>query len=182
MFIGDVLINKIYLLAAYNKYPTNLIGAMSDTNDTVAFYGSTEPDTDHTFGDYYLRALPDFALYDLISSRQFIFNLFSFSMAPASDQSYSNGYDILELDQEKLGFTNGSLYQDYHYYQQTNDATYDITLRRLPGMGKPVFFIKILESTQEDPGRLQEYNFRSQPHPSYPDFIQNLTINGEEMI
>jgi len=113
VLLADVLINKIYMMSKFNEYPNTLNGAKKDHESAIVIYGSKEPTLDTEFGNYFLRALPDFALYDLMSEREYMFNLYSFSMAPPSNDMTSNGFDVLGVGEDKLGFTNQTYYQDY---------------------------------------------------------------------
>ena len=74
--------------------------------------------------------------------------MYAFSMAPVSkeDNAVPLGYDTLELGQEMVGFVNATYYQDYRYFLMNIAASYTITLTRLPGRGKPIFFVKPIDS------------------------------------
>lgn len=67
-------------------------------------YGS-DPDY-HITGDYYIRLRPDFALYDLMAEREYIFNMFAFSQPPANGALTRNGFQTLELGVDQIGFSN----------------------------------------------------------------------------
>lgn len=59
-----------------------------------------------TGGRYFIRLRPDFALYDMISQREYIYNINMFSMQPTSKDDDVRGYEILLLDREYAGFAN----------------------------------------------------------------------------
>lgn len=84
----------------------------------------------------------------MLSERQYIFDFFTFSMAPASFDSskVANGYDTLELGVPIAGYTKPKQYQDYRYFMMDLESIYDITVKRIPGRGKPVFYSKAIDS------------------------------------
>jgi len=43
----------------------------------------------------------------------------------------------MDLSRDYFGFANasGKIYQDYRYFQINSNAVYNITMRRMPGMG-----------------------------------------------
>jgi len=43
----------------------------------------------------------------------------------------------MDLSRDYYGFANnsGKIYQDYRYFQINTNAVYNITMRRMPGMG-----------------------------------------------
>lgn len=45
-----------------------------------------------------------------------------------------------------VGFVNATYYQDYRYFMMDIAATYKITLKRLPGRGKPIFYVAPIDS------------------------------------
>lgn len=126
-----------------------------DVEDVISYYGD---DADyHGQGTYYIRLRPDFALYDLISKREYIFKMYAFSMTPAADDADSKKpvhYETLELGTDYLGFGNNSRYQDYRYFQvDIATAEYEIGLTRIPGMGRPLFYVKIMAADATWPAR-----------------------------
>ena len=82
VFLADVIFNKVFFYVSWDEYPLHFLTSIQDINDTVAVYGNNS--MSHHEGSYYIRLRPDFALYDLISDRQYIYNMYAFSMAPSS--------------------------------------------------------------------------------------------------
>jgi hypothetical protein len=89
VFLADIIQNKIFFYSMWNEYPKHFLTTKHDVNETIAIYGS-DPDY-HFSGDYYIRLRPDFALYDLMSQREYIFNMYAFSQPPANGGEYPNG-------------------------------------------------------------------------------------------
>lgn len=130
----------------WNDYPKHFLTTKHDVNETIAIYGS-DPDY-HFDGDYYIRLRPDFALYDLMSEREYIFNMYAFSQPPANGGEVRNGFQLLELGVSQIGYSNQSYYQDYKYLIADMTATFNLTLKRIPGEGDPIFFIKLMNSQE----------------------------------
>ena len=62
-------------------------------------------------GSYFIRLRPNYALYDMISKREYMYNMFAFSMPPVNGSSLLyNGFQTLELGQDNIGYINGSDY------------------------------------------------------------------------
>ena len=88
------MFNRVFFYSRWNAYPKHFYTSKHDFNDTIAIYGNDE---DSRFvGTYYIRLRPDFGLYDLISKRQYIFNMFTFSQTPSTWE------DQKELDYENI--------------------------------------------------------------------------------
>jgi hypothetical protein len=89
---------------------------------------------------------PEFALADLLSRRQYVYNMYAFSMAPASTQQQTAGfvYDTLELSKPLVGHIEPNLYQDYRYFVMDQQADYQINLKRIPGRGSPKFYVSYI--------------------------------------
>ena len=114
VFLADVIFNKVFFYSRWNAYPKHFYTSKHDYNDTIAIYGNDQ-DSYHRRGAYYIRLRPDFALYDLLSQRQYIYNMFTFSQTPATWEGKELAYENMELGQTYLGFANQSRYQDYRY-------------------------------------------------------------------
>lgn len=96
IFFADMIANKVFFYTKYNNYPKHFATSIKDINDTVAIYGNDK--NHYNNGTYYTRLRPDFALADMIADRQYIFNMYAFSMAPQSTEtSGAIGFDTLEL-------------------------------------------------------------------------------------
>lgn len=83
VFLADVLANNVFFYSDWNEYPKHYGEAIHDANDVIPLYGSADAGG-HQNGTYYIRLRPEFALADLLSMRQYVYNMFAFSMAPAS--------------------------------------------------------------------------------------------------
>ena len=83
--------------------------SLHDHNDTIAVYGN-DFDSRHV-GTYYVRLRPDFGLYDLLSKRQYVFNMFAFSQTPAAWEDQKElDYENIELGETYIGFANETKY------------------------------------------------------------------------
>ena len=87
---------------------------------------------------YFLRVRPDFALYDLISSRQYIFNFYAMS------QVQPTKFSDLSPNTAILGYANATASAYYrHYVLATNDS-YVFTV--IPIVGNPALLMKLSSS------------------------------------
>ena len=82
VFLADVIFNRIFFYTDWDQYPKHFITTKHDVNDTIAIYGGDE--YYHDSGTYFIRLRPDFALYDLLSDREYIYRLYFFSQTPSS--------------------------------------------------------------------------------------------------
>jgi hypothetical protein len=80
IFVGDVIFNQIFFYLQKDEYPFFYLTEYSDKDDVIVVSPNDSKYDLH--GQYYIRVRPDFALYDLISKRQYIFNFFAFSQLP----------------------------------------------------------------------------------------------------
>lgn len=105
VFLADVIFNKVFFYSRWNAYPKHFYTSKHDFNDTIAIYGN-DGDSKHN-GSYYIRLRPDFALYDLLSARQYIYNMFAFSQTPATwDNQKELAFENIELGETYIGFAN----------------------------------------------------------------------------
>ena len=134
VLLSDTIFNKVFFYSMWNAYPKHFLTSKHDVNDIIAIFGD---DADyHSNGEYYIRLRPDFSLADMISNRQYIYNMFTFSQTPAAfSNEKERAFETLELGNEYLGFVNNSMYQDYRYFQMDMSAVYDIKVTRIPGLG-----------------------------------------------
>ena len=102
-----------------------------------------------------------------------MFNMYTFSQPPAngSDIMVRNGWDTLELGHNSIGYANNSDYQDYRYFLVDMKGDYNVTLQRMPGQGKPIFFVKMMDSNTGSAARETAYHFQSEEHPEKPEYI-----------
>lgn len=110
--------------------------------------------------------------------------MYAFSQTPANGGEGQQGFELLELNHDKVGFSNGTKYQDYRHLIVDMTANFDITVQRLPGQGKPKFYVKMMNSQQGNYEstqlpRVGGYHFASAAHPEYPEYIQNLTLTPD---
>ena len=187
VFLADVVVNKVFFYARWNAYPKHFYTSKHDFNDTIAIYGN---DIDaHANGTFYIRLRPDFALYDLLSARQYIFNMFAFSQTPAAWEGKELAYENIELGETYLGFANQSRYQDYRYMQIDMEATYLITTKRIPGLGTPQFYVSLVDHgyTDEegrpdggDAPRKDSHAFLGEPTPGRTASRSHLRLTAAE--
>lgn len=72
--------------------------------------------------------------------------MYGFSMTPPAKQNeQEKAFEMMELGTEYVGFIKDQLYQDYKFLQTDFQATYDIKIKRLPGQGKPKFYVKTMD-------------------------------------
>lgn len=181
VFFADMIANKVFFYTKFDAYPKHFATSIRDVNDTVAIYGN---DKNHfNNGTYYTRLRPDFALADMIADRQYIFNMYAFSMAPQSTEtSGAIGYDTLELGVETIGFTNATKYQDYRYFIMDNQrASFNISLKRLPGYGNPIFYVSAIDSNSVSAPRETSWSFRSAPVDGYQGTYQSTFLTPNDM-
>lgn len=82
--------------------------SLKDQNNTISIYGNHKQY--HSGGQYYIRLRPDFALYDMITNRQYVYDMYTFSMPPASYSDEALGFEIMELLHDYIGYINGTMY------------------------------------------------------------------------
>ena len=95
---ADVTFNKIFFYAQKNDFPQFYTTDLTDKNDIVSINPSkyTVKDT------YYIRTRPEFAMYDLISKREYIFNFYAFSLMQTRRDS---GLFIdLHVNESQMGY------------------------------------------------------------------------------
>lgn len=145
MFLADVVTNKLKFYAKFDELPKHFLTTLHDNDDIISIYGDNK---DYRFagGKWFIQLSPDYALADMFKSRDYIYNMLAFSMAPQSFSDSIKDYDILQLDKKVFGFSNQSSYQDYRFFQVDMAAEYLIELIRLPNRGSPVFYVKIQDS------------------------------------
>jgi hypothetical protein len=160
VFLADVIFNRVFFYSQWNEFPKHFLTTKHDQNDTIVYY-SGEDNYHSKDGEYFIRLRPDYALYDLLSSREYIYNMYAFSQPPVNGSSlYSKyGWQTLELGKNVLGYANNSNYQDYRYLLVDMKAKFHITLQRLPGQGKPIFFVKMMDSDSGTAAREDAYHF-----------------------
>jgi hypothetical protein len=88
---------------------------------------------------YYIRARPDFALYDLISQRQYIFNFLGFSQRGTSRE---NGrFTEIHCGETPIyGYANASS-NFYRHYLIDKNAT--VSVKLTPLIGNPTLVILV---------------------------------------
>jgi len=95
----------------------------------------------------------------------------------------------MELGETYVGFANQTRYQDYRFMQMDMRATYTITLKRIPGLGTPQFYVGVVDRGfvnnigQVDDGdapRRDSFAFRGEPTPGKNLSRSNLTLTAPE--
>jgi hypothetical protein len=111
VLLADVISNKVFFYSQWNDFPKHFLTTKHDQNDTITYH-SGEEHYHSRGGSYYIRLRPDYALYDLLSAREYMFNMYTFSQPPAngSDTMVRNGWDTLELGKNSIGYANNSDY------------------------------------------------------------------------
>ena len=84
--LADMYFNKVFFYAEWNNYPKHFLTTMHDINDTIIIPAGDEY-YHYGGGEYYIRLRPDFALYDLLTSRIYKYDMYAFSMTPAAYQN-----------------------------------------------------------------------------------------------
>ena len=56
-------------------------------------------------------------------------------------------------------------------------ATYEITLTRVPYMGSPIFYSRVMPAASDGGARAAAYDFASQPDERRPKSVQKLTLD-----
>jgi hypothetical protein len=163
-FFADVLVNKVTFYTDWNVYPKHFETALHDTNDSLAVFGSSR--YSHYNGTFYIRVRPDFELADLLSRRQYIYDFYAFSMAPAViGNNVSRGFDTLELGQEVLGISNSSIFQEYRYFIMNEAATFHVNLTRVPNQGDPIFYVHTSNTDDLTLGAKARMFYKSTDYP-----------------
>jgi hypothetical protein len=75
VFTANVTFNSIFFYAKANDFPQFYTTEYQDQNDIIAIPSSAYRVTD----GFFIRVRPDFAMYDLISQREYIFDFLAFS-------------------------------------------------------------------------------------------------------
>ena len=89
VFLADVIFNKVFFYSQWNDYPKHFLTTKHDQDDAISYYYGEE--SYHNLGgSYFVRLRPDYAMYDLISRREYMFNMYAFSMPPVNGSSLSN--------------------------------------------------------------------------------------------
>ena len=83
-----MIFNHIFFYLEHNAYPRHYLESIHDTDDFLIFTPKDKKNY-HTDGSYFIRVRPDFAMYDLISDRQYIYNFFALTMP---DQEFIDIY------------------------------------------------------------------------------------------
>ena len=86
---------------------------------------------------FYIRTRPDFALYDLISKREYIFNFVAFAQAFSGPNS--NRVIDLQIGDSQYGFANSSS-NFYRHFLIDKNSTLNVTIE--PLIGNPVILVK----------------------------------------
>jgi hypothetical protein len=85
ILLADVLFNNIFFYAKLNDFPQFYTTDLTDIWDVIAIPPTKYKITDNVF----IRTRPDFALYDMISKREYIFDFTAFSQPQTGPQVQS---------------------------------------------------------------------------------------------
>ena len=97
------------------------------------------PPTQYKITDgLYVRTRPDFALYDMISRREYIFDFYAFSQPSTGPQSQV--YIDLQCGETLLNYANGTA-NYYRHYLIDQNATLNLTVQVV--MGNPSIVLKL---------------------------------------
>jgi hypothetical protein len=123
---ADVIFNDIFFYAAANDYPLYYDTALIDKDNVIAI----EADRYELSQTFYTMVRPNFALYDLISQRQYIFYFFAFSQVLTTEE---NGLVVdLYCGQTIYGYANSSSVF-YRHFMIDNNSTLNITVNPVSG-------------------------------------------------
>lgn len=135
VFFASVIFNKVLFYIDVNDYPMWFESGWSDWQDMAAIY-PWDPHYGRT-DSYFMRVRPDYALYDLISQKQYIFNFYAFS------QQQNNTWIDLQCNENITGFANQST-TFYRHYNLQYDATYIFTVT--PVIGNPTLLLAVSDT------------------------------------
>ena len=96
VFLADVIFNKVFFYSQWNDYPKHFLTTKHDQDDTIVYHFG-EPDYHSKDGSYYIRLRPDFALYDLLSDREYIYRMYAFSQPSVNGSRLTYGWQTIEL-------------------------------------------------------------------------------------
>lgn len=123
---ADVIFNNIFFYSEPNDYPLYYNTALIDQDNVIAI-DAVDYELSQT---YYTMVRPNFALYDLISQRQYIFYFFAFSQVLTTED---NGLVVdLYCGQTIYGYTNSSSVF-YRHFMIDNNSTLNITVNPISG-------------------------------------------------
>ena len=83
ILLADVILNRVFFYSQWNDYPKHFLTTKHDHNDTIVYYHNEEQ-YNWKKGSYYIRLRPDYALYDLLSKREYMYNMYTFSQPPVN--------------------------------------------------------------------------------------------------
>jgi hypothetical protein len=166
ILFADVIFNKIFFYAKLNDFPQFYTTDWLDQNDAIAF----KP-TDYSISDgVFIRVRPDFALYDLISKREYIFKFIAFSQINTGPEA--GKFIDLHCGDMQIGYANGSS-NFYRHYLIDKNSTVNITVDAL--QGNPILLVKFSSTpafpVSSDPS---SYELRqdNQDDPKASEFIR----------
>ena len=116
-----------------NDFPQAFTTDLQDQQDVISIAPSQYKLTD----GFYIRTRPDFALYDLISKREYIFNFVAFAQAFTGPTS--NRLIDLQIGDAQYGFANSSS-NFYRHFLIDKNSTLNVTIE--PLIGNPVILVK----------------------------------------
>ncbi len=132
VFTAQMVFNNIFMFADAEQYPISTMSQWSGKNNTMVIRpGASGYSWEST---YYVRVVPNFALYDLLSSKQFIFYYYAFA------QPQNTSLIDLQINDKVMGYANGG-HMYYRHFLENPNATYVFTVN--PLYGTPTLMIGI---------------------------------------
>ena len=139
VLLADVWFNNIFFYAKLNDFPQFYSTELQDVWDVIAL----GPNQYKVSDGLYIRTRPDFALYDMISQRQYIFDFYAFSQ-PSTGPTAQRFID-LQCGESLLNYANGTS-NYYRHYLIDQNATLNLTVQVV--MGNPSIVLKLAKAPQ----------------------------------
>jgi len=161
LFLAQMVFNKIYFYLEHNQYPQQYLTNHTDVDDMI-IVDEASPVFSRT-GAYFIRCRPDFALYDLISERQYIYNFYAISQPTA---------EFIDLQSNNLtgGFANNT-HVFYRHYITGREATITVTVT--PIVGNPDVYVTLNnEESMPRSDDSQSYQFWSANSGLDTEFVE----------
>lgn len=159
VFVAQIVFNNIYMYASADSFPISTLSQWQGKNNTMVVSPGTSGYS--RTSTYYIRVVPNFALYDLLTTRQFIFYYFAFA------QPQNTSLIDLQINDNVMGYANSGHMYHRHYLESPN-ATYVFTVNSV--YGTPTLLIGISSSLPMYPTMGNYSSFF---------FIQNMqTVNN----
>lgn len=148
---AKVTFGKLYFYADIDKYPRHYLDSLEDQNNIIAIDPS-----EYTFdreSTVFTRLRSDFALYDLVSDRETIFDFYAFR------QRVDNDFIALQLRDPTLGYSKKDKNANFRYFIVSATASYTFKIETI--VGEPTLLIKMGSEVEFKPTKsdIQSYDF-----------------------